>query len=186
MNKQVQRGFTLIELMVVVGIVAILAAIAIPAYSNYTARSKVSEGMSLVASYETAVSDGFSQGGNALTTAVDAWNAGEGAAPSQFVQTIQGNDTNGQVTIQYNPTTVGGPLSATAENILMQPFVVTGTVAAPVYTALDAALAAGTTGPIVWACSSGSNPPGNTLAVATGLTAAGNGVPATVAPANCR
>ena len=63
MLKQVQKGFTLIELMIVVAIVGILAAIAIPAYQNYTIRAQVTEGLSLVAAWQTAVAEYYSQNG---------------------------------------------------------------------------------------------------------------------------
>jgi len=53
--KQVQKGFTLIELMIVVAIIGILAAVAIPAYSNYTAKAKFSEAVSLTSGIKTAV-----------------------------------------------------------------------------------------------------------------------------------
>jgi type IV pilus assembly protein PilA len=62
--KNVQKGFTLIELMIVVAIIGILAAIAIPAYSDYTVRAKVSEGVQIGASAKTTVSENFSNDGS--------------------------------------------------------------------------------------------------------------------------
>ncbi len=60
--RKVQQGFTLIELMIVVAIIGILAAVAIPAYQDYTVRARVTEGLSLAAGYKTAVAENAANG----------------------------------------------------------------------------------------------------------------------------
>lgn len=68
--KQLQKGFTLIELMIVVAIIGILAAVAIPAYSDYTARSQVTEAVGLASGYKTGFAEYYADRGvwpNALT-----------------------------------------------------------------------------------------------------------------------
>jgi type IV pilus assembly protein PilA len=64
LSKKIGRGFTLIELMIVIAIIGILAAIAIPAYQNYTIRSQLTEGLTLGDGWKTAISEYYANTGN--------------------------------------------------------------------------------------------------------------------------
>ena len=98
--KRVQQGFTLIELMIVVAIIGILAAVAIPAYQDYTIRAQVSEGMALTSGVKTSVSEFVQTNGTFPTN-----NAGAGISG-----TIEGNyvsdvtNASGVVTVTYSNT----------------------------------------------------------------------------------
>jgi type IV pilus assembly protein PilA len=83
--KKVQQGFTLIELMIVVAIIGILAAIAIPAYQDYTIRAKVSEPMTFADAAKVSVSEFYQTVGSMPP---NAGAAGFSTAPSQYVQSI--------------------------------------------------------------------------------------------------
>ena len=103
--KRIQNGFTLIELMIVVAIIGILAAVALPAYQDYTVRARVSEAVLAASQCRTAVSE-YYQTAAALPTTANAFGCGEGTAnPTQYVALI-GTSTAGVITVTMSANTV--------------------------------------------------------------------------------
>jgi len=127
MKQSVQKGFTLIELMIVVAIIGILAALAIPAYTDYTIKSRVSEGASLVGAAKTAMEvywseNGTEYGPGAPDTEVliafdlglcDAADCTEWVTQSEYVSSIllEGAAGAPQFTVEYKNSTALGTAS---------------------------------------------------------------------------
>ncbi len=112
-----QQGFTLIELMIVVAIIGILAAIAIPAYQDYTIRAQVSEGLNLAGGSKVAVTEYYQDTGG--------WPADNATAGVEVAANINGKYTT-QVVIEDNTITVTYGASANS-NILNQTLTLTAT-----------------------------------------------------------
>ena len=118
--KTLQKGFTLIELMIVVAIIGILAAMAIPAYQNYTKKAKLTEVVLAPAQYKLGVEDCF-QGGN-LLTACDAGSLGVPSAPTAYGVLASLGVTDGVITA----TATG---SAVSPDLLSYTYILTPTSA---------------------------------------------------------
>jgi type IV pilus assembly protein PilA len=145
MFKQVQKGFTLIELMIVVAIIGILAAIAIPAYQDYTIRAKVTEGLNLADSAKTSVSEGFeSNGVNGISAASASWALG--FTSSKYVSGITIDAADGHIVITYGPNVT----QLSGFTIVLTPQIQAGG-------AYELLSAVGATGNIDWACQSTTN-----------------------------
>ena len=131
MLKQIQKGFTLIELMIVVAIIGILAAIAIPAYQDYTIRSQVTEGLNLASSVKAAVAETLAQNGNWPTTLTNLGivNAANVETPpsGKYVSSVDLAGNNGTIVITYASKTFGAGFQANeainTKTLALEPYV---------------------------------------------------------------
>jgi type IV pilus assembly protein PilA len=119
-NMKKMQGFTLIELMIVIAILGILLAIAIPAYQDYTVRARISEGLNLATSPKSAVSESRLNSQTGVWPTTNALAGISATITSQEVQNIQVG-ANGVVTITYNA--IAGRVTA-GQSIVLTPTVV--------------------------------------------------------------
>ena len=153
MKRSMQKGFTLIELMIVVAIIGILAAVALPAYQDYTIRAKVTEGIVLGSALKATVADnaanaiadasgglfaGMTTGPATAPTVCAAAGTCVATAPTKNVATITGTTATGDIAVAY--TTAIAPV---ASNLLQL---------TPTSNGAALAVATPPAGPIIWTC----------------------------------
>ena len=157
MTKKIQQGFTLIELMIVVAIIGILAAIAIPAYQDYTIRAQVTEGLSLASAVKASVAEVYADEG---AWPADITEAGMTTSPVGKYVTDIAIDT-GTIVVTYGDQANANIIGST---LVLQPFL-------------------SANNDVVWVCGNKTPPAG--VGAATSSTVASS-LEEKYMPSNCR
>ena len=172
MTKQVQKGFTLIELMIVVAIIGILAAIAIPAYQNYTIRAQVTEGLSLADGLKTSMQEYYANYGkmpthicasSSDTLCVQLGSNATGATSGKYVSNVA--VTKGAIVITYG-NQANAAITGAANTLSLTPWV-------------DA------NNDVTWVCGYAPNPSTVGASIASGAAAGTTNVLPQYLPSSC-